>query len=69
MLTIFTPTYNRANEIKRLYASLKAQTNREFEWVVVDDGYSDNTCEVMQEFISEEQIPIVFFSQKIMIWH
>ena len=64
MLTIFTPTYNRAKEIKRLYDSLKAQTNKNFEWVVIDDGSSDNTCDVMQSFIAEGLVSINFSSQQ-----
>lgn len=43
MLTILTPTYNRANKLNNLYQSLQAQTDKNFEWLVVDDGSSDNT--------------------------
>lgn len=43
MITIFTPTYNRAYIISKLYESLKKQTNFSFEWLVVDDGSTDNT--------------------------
>ena len=64
MLTIFTPTYNRAREIGRLYESLKLQTNKDFEWVVIDDGSSDNTEAVMQKFISEGLISINFSKQE-----
>lgn len=64
MITIFTPTYNRATEIRRLYNSLKEQTNKDFEWVVIDDGSLDNTKAVMQEFISEGLINIKFFVQE-----
>ena len=37
-LTIFTPTFNRSNEIKRLYDSLEKQSDKNFIWLVVDDG-------------------------------
>ncbi len=41
--TVFTPTYNRAYTIEKLYESLKRQTFRDFEWLVVDDGSTDDT--------------------------
>lgn len=50
MLTIFTPTYNRAHTLPRLYESLKAQTCKDFEWLVVDDGSSDNTSVLLEEW-------------------
>ena len=43
MITIFTPTYNRANLLKRLYESLSHQTCFDFEWLVIDDGSTDDT--------------------------
>ena len=49
-LTIFTPTYNRANLLPRLYNSLKHQTNKDFTWMVIDDGSTDNTSEVISHF-------------------
>ena len=41
MITVFTPSYNRKKELKDLYESLKKQTNKDFEWLIVDDGSSD----------------------------
>lgn len=58
ILTIFTPTYNRAYTIKKLYASLVNQTYKKFEWLVIDDGSTDNTEEVFRYFISEQKIKI-----------
>ena len=51
ILTIITPTYNRGNLIKRCFDSLCAQTNKAFEWIVVDDGSADNTEEVIRSFV------------------
>lgn len=51
-LTIFTPTYNRAYSLTRLYNSLLSQSNYDFEWLIVDDGSSDNTEEVIQQLIN-----------------
>lgn len=53
-LTIFTPIYNRAYIIRNLYESLKAQTAKNFEWLIVDDGSTDNTREIIENFIAEK---------------
>ena len=50
LFTIFTPTYNRAETLKRLYDSLLSQTFQEFEWVIVDDGSDDNTKEIVNSW-------------------
>lgn len=59
-ITIFTPTYNRAYLLPNLYKSLLEQTNKSFEWLIYDDGSSDNTEEVVQSFIKEEIINIKY---------
>ena len=41
--SVFTPSYNRAKTLPRLYEALKRQTYRNFEWIIVDDGSADNT--------------------------
>lgn len=51
-LTIFTPCYNRANCLPRLYESLIKQTFFGFEWLIVDDGSTDNTKEIVHSFDS-----------------
>ena len=43
LITIITPTYNRLKEITELYASLCNQSNKNFVWIVIDDGSEDNT--------------------------
>lgn len=57
-LTIFTPTYNRAHTLPRLYQSLCGQTNRDFEWLVVDDGSTDNTKALVEQWQRQNIIPI-----------
>lgn len=51
-LTVFTPTYNRKNLIKRVYDSLCAQTCQDFVWLIVDDGSQDDTKTVVEGFMS-----------------
>lgn len=63
-VTIFTPTYNRGNLIGRVYESLKRQTDKEFEWIIVDDGSKDNTEEIANEFIKENSIPITYIKKE-----
>lgn len=54
LLTIFTPTYNRAHLLPRLYESLKSQNTNDFEWLIVDDGSTDNTKDLVHTWISRE---------------
>ncbi len=49
-LTVFTPAYNRAYSIHLCYESLCRQTCKDFVWLVVDDGSSDNTAELIKEW-------------------
>ncbi len=64
MITIFTPTYNRAHLLPRLYDSLCKQTYVDFEWIIVDDGSKDNTEEVVRDFINLQKIKIQYFKQE-----
>ena len=62
-LTVFTPAYNRAHTIGRTYESLCRQTCKDFVWLVVDDGSSDNTRELVEHWISEGKISIRYIYQ------
>ena len=70
-ITIFTPTYNRAYTLEKLYNSLCNQTNKNFEWIIVDDGSTDNTKELIQNFINEKKLELGIFIRKIQEnrWH
>lgn len=49
-LTVFTPAYNRAHTISRTYESLLKQDCKEFIWLIVDDGSTDNTAELVKQW-------------------
>lgn len=59
-ITVFTPTYNRADLLPNLYESLLRQSSREFQWLVIDDGSTDNTGEVVADWIQEGKIHIQY---------
>lgn len=61
--TVFTATYNRADKLHRVYDSLKTQTFTNFEWLIVDDGSTDNTKEIVETWITEADFPIRYYSK------
>ena len=62
-ITIFTPTYNRAYILPRLFQSLKNQKATNFEWLIIDDGSSDDTEDVVKKFIAEADFNIRYYKQ------
>ena len=61
MFSILTPTHNRADVIERVYKSLKHQTYKGFEWIVIDDASKDNTEEIVKAWqITEKEFNIKF---------
>jgi glycosyltransferase involved in cell wall biosynthesis len=64
ILTVFTPAYNRAHLLPRLYDSLCRQTSDDFEWLLIDDGSSDNTKELVAQWITENRIVIRYIYQE-----
>ena len=64
-ITVFTPTFNRAYIIEKLYRSLQRQTFRDFEWLIVDDGSSDNTEEVISAWQQDgNDFPIRYYKKE-----
>lgn len=59
-ITVLTPTYNREKNLYKLYNSLCVQTNKDFVWMIIDDGSTDNTKEVVNKWRDENKIEIVY---------
>lgn len=64
-ISILTPTYNRAHTLTKLYESIieNSKSNIDFEWLIMDDGSTDNTKDIVSEFINSNLFPIKYFSQ------
>jgi glycosyltransferase involved in cell wall biosynthesis len=61
--TVFTPTYNRAHTLAGVYRSLVAQTFRDFEWIIVDDGSNDGTEKLIAGWTPQADFPIRYVKQ------
>lgn len=64
MITICTPTYNREHTLEQLYISLIKQENKNFEWLIIDDGSTDNTKNLVERFMKENEIVIKYYYQE-----
>lgn len=62
--TVFTPTYNRAKTLHRVHDSLAEQTFRDFEWLIVDDGSTDETRAQVEQWMLEARFPIRYEYQR-----
>ena len=60
-ITVFTPAYNRAHTLRRAFNSLKAQTCKDFEWLIIDDGSTDGTSELVERLQEEADFPIRYY--------
>lgn len=61
MITVFTPTFNRAYILDRVYQSLRNQTSKNFEWIIVDDGSTDNTESLVSSWIKNKNEFSIFY--------
>ena len=64
ILTVFTPTYNRAYTLHLCYESLKRQTCKDFIWLIIDDGSTDDTKELVDSWILENKVEIRYYYQE-----
>lgn len=60
MITIFTPTYNRAYILNNLYESLRRQSSKNFQWIIVDDGSTDETENLVRGYIAQGNMEIIY---------
>lgn len=63
-VTVFTPAYNRGYTLDRLYSSLLKQTDKSFCWLIVDDGSTDETQELVSGWMRENKIEIEYYKQE-----
>lgn len=59
-ITVFTPTYNRAYVLNEAFESLLKQTRKDFEWVIMDDGSTDNTRELVESWKKIADFNIIY---------
>jgi glycosyltransferase involved in cell wall biosynthesis len=63
LFSIFTATFNRAHTLHRVHESLRDQTLRDFEWLVIDDGSTDGTADRIADWQKQANFPVRYFSQ------
>ena len=64
-VTILTTTYNRGDLLPNLYNSLLKQLDRDFQWLIIDDGSTDNTAEVINGFLNNSNsLKIEYYLKK-----
>ena len=68
-ITVFTPTFNRAFCLGRVYDSMKRQTRRDFVWMIIDDGSSDGTRELVESWQREGLVSIEYIYQENLGMH
>ena len=64
LVTFLTPTYNRAYILGKLYDSLCIQRDKDFEWLIIDDGSGDETEQLAQQWKGEADFPIRYYKQE-----
>ena len=64
VVTVLTPSYNRGSLLDKLYTSLEKQTNKQFEWLIVDDGSTDDTEEIAKDLIKKASFAISYTKKK-----
>lgn len=63
LLTIFTPTYNRKDKLYEAFLSLKCQTNKNFVWLIIDDGSTDNTEKEVTNWKKDCDFEIIYIKK------
>lgn len=65
MFNIITPTFNRSHTLNRVYESLIQQETQQFDWIIVDDGSTDSTEELVKKWIQSNHIRIKYFKLSV----
>jgi len=68
-LTVFTPTFNRGYCLHQVYESLCRQTSNDFLWLIIDDGSTDNTKEIVNSWVKEDKVDIKYVYQENLGMH
>ncbi len=63
-LTIFTPSYNRADLLLRAYEALQGQSLKDFIWMIIDDGSTDNTEQVVKPWLSNDEFEVRYIKKE-----
>jgi glycosyltransferase involved in cell wall biosynthesis len=63
-ISVITPTFNRAHTLDRVYSSLASQTFKSFEWIVIDDGSTDETKALIENYSRTAFFPIKYYYKK-----
>lgn len=63
-ICVFTPTYNRSGYLRRIFDCLTKQSFDDFEWLIIDDGSTDDTKEVVESFSNIASFPIRYYFQE-----
>lgn len=64
LITVFTPSYNRKKQLYKCYESLRSQTCHNFVWLIVDDGSSDNTSELVEKWQKDTTLFQIIYDYK-----
>jgi len=63
LIVIVTPTFNRSENLKKLYASLKSQESYNFKWMIIDDGSEDQTKVIVENFVEQANFTVEYYYQ------
>lgn len=67
LVSVLTPTWNRASYLERVWNGLDSQTCRNFEWIIANDGSTDETESVVRELSARSNFPVVLINASVHI--
>ena len=63
-ITVLTPTYNRKDTLLRTIQSIENQDFLDWEYIIVNDGSTDNTDEVVEQFMQTTKHPVLYIKKE-----